>query len=576
MNEREVGLRRPPVRAGRSSALRTALATLVLLRVVLLGWTAWKARFVMDEMGLLAQLRYFSDLYGAFDPIKTVLASYFFNAPRLLFDSSVPLLLAARALGFGVAVGLLLGAAAVSRRLTGSWLGGLVGVAALLAFTNFAERSFRLRTDGLAALFALLALLALVGRASRAGRAWLTGLAAGAAFLCTQKSVYVAVALGLGLLLGEGFTDGAWRRGAASAVRFSAGWTGVVLAYAVFFGGLDFVSVLRSVFLSPTAVAFDAFHAYQGLTRYRIVTLQQNLALYAMAALVVGWALATWRRRGVEVRSAALATATLVPLVFLHNQPWPYIFVLPQAFLAPWIAVLFGDEIALPRRWRRVAGWCLAGALLVPLPRAFSYPTVQSNGAQMAEIARAEAQLSPADKYFDGVGMLPGRLIAGPADRWWWDRPTILQLAAEFDRGEMGALEGILRDRPKLWLANYRTAALWPRIAPRLRSSYVRVSTFMVLAGARFGPGELEVEFDCPWPGPYRLYRSDGRAIEEPLAVGEGAAAEAITLSAGRHLVRRATAELPALLLPVDLLLEGPIPEGDEPVPDLFAGVYDG
>jgi hypothetical protein len=550
------------------------LGAYAALRVALLAWSSWSVRFVMDEMALLQQFVYFDKLYEGVDPIKTVLAIYFFNSPRLLFEDSVSLLLAGRALGFGVACGMAVAVALAARRLGGSWLGGLLGVATLLTFTNFAERAYRLRTDDAQALLAAIAVAAVLASRSLSAGAWRAGLATGTAFLCTQKAIYVAIAFGVGFLICEGWKAGAWRRALANAARFSTGWAVVLLAYALAFGGRRFVSVLEAILVGPSRFAVQTLHDYSGLERYRVLSLRQNFLLYLLAAAALVWVVRNWKAQPAATRVAAVATIVVAPLSFFHYQPWPYVFVLPQVFVAPWVAALLQPALGLTRTRRHILGWTCAAAFLLSLPRAFVYPAVHINDEQLQAVRWLEQQVRPDEKYFDGLGMLPTRVQAGGAYNWWWDRPALLQLARDLRAGDRRTIDEILRDQPKIWILNYRTMSVMPMLSPILRESFVRVSPMTLSSGVEFAAGQLERKFFCVWPGPYRLFGRDGRSLEQSVSIASGYPVAKVDLPFGWITVTRSSPESSAVLLPADTVLEAPLPAAEQPVPDLFQGVY--
>ena len=182
----------------------------------------------MDEMQFLSQFNDFREgLYTAVDPIKTVLAAVYFALPRLFFQDSASQLIGARVLGLLAGVMIAVLCAMTARRLYADRTMVLLVVGCLVTFTTFSERGFRIRADLLQALFAALGLVLAMGRGPSSRRSWWTGIAAGGAFICTQKAVYVLAAFLLATLLtGERET---WRGRVGLCLRLLAGWGAVLL-----------------------------------------------------------------------------------------------------------------------------------------------------------------------------------------------------------------------------------------------------------------------------------------------------------------------------------------------------------
>ena len=81
-------------------------------------------------------------------------------------------------------------AAVAAYRLHKNALATLFSVFVLLCFTNFLEHAFRVRNDSFAVMFAMLSLVAMLRVEKPRWSTYAAGLFGGAAFLCTQKSVY--------------------------------------------------------------------------------------------------------------------------------------------------------------------------------------------------------------------------------------------------------------------------------------------------------------------------------------------------------------------------------------------------
>ncbi len=544
------------------------LAAVVALKLGFLVWFALRARWVMDEF---AQ-GYFGHgieegLYRTIDPVKTAL-------PQLLFFSLLHGDLSSAGIHHGwrlmtlfAALGVVALIAVIARRLYASWTAALVAVFVLLSFSNFLESSSAVRNDTFAVLMVVAALAVALLARRRALSTWVPGVLAGLAFLCTQKTVYHTAALGIGILV-VGFDADRFRGALVRGLRFAAGFAIPLVLYAVAFGGLRFGEVLRAMFLSPFALTSMLSHYSEGLSRFVVQTLARNPVAYLVSAVGLVVSLVCWRETPVKVRAAAISTGLIVVLVFAHQQPWPYVFVMALPFLAIW-APLTLRIVPAPRRLLGL------GALLLLLSPSFvrNLRHLRHSSASQFELVReAERQLAPGDCYFDGIGMIPTRHIAGQYPWWWWDYPTLSTLRTRWDKGDRTEIENILRDQPKLWILNYRLSAFRERLAPTWSAATVRVSEFLLLTGCRVDPGQ-ETTFQNLWAGEYVLFDRDGRAVADEATVDGAPCREGCRVAPGTHRISTRAAEV-RFLLPHDFVATGPLPH-EGPVRDLFAGVYD-
>ncbi len=565
---RAAGPPRSAVDAGRIFV--AAAAAYCLAKLLFLGWFAWNARFVMDELGLASFFTRWrpSELYASVDPIKTVLHQCFYQLAVLLADDSVELMRIARLETLVLAVAVVAGVFALARRLGWNRAESLFSVCVLLSFSTYLERSFRVRSETLAVLFAVAALgLALAARRRRVA-ALSAGVATGGAFLTTQKSVYFVLALGLAYLL-EAALERPRRRGLVLALLFAAGNLAALAAYGLWFGGGRALEVVAMVFTSPLEVAVVADDYYWNLRRYVLQTLTHNELAYGLSFL--GLAAAAWGWRGLarERRFALVATAVVALFVFAHNQPWPYVFVMVLPFLAAWspgaLRLLAGERGSRP-------ALLLAALFLL----AFSFARnveylAHDNREQVRVMRQAEPLLAPEDRYADGTGMLPTRRWAG--EEWVWDAMTLAKIRRQLEAGESPALDRIFLDRPKLWIYNYRVAALWSALGPLLESSYVPVYPNVLLAGVRVEPGR-PTELVSFWGGEFGLYDESGRPAATPFTIDGREVAGRVALEPGRYAVASpATGGPPLFLLPAGLELP-PLGAVDRPI-RLYDGVYE-
>lgn len=563
----------PAVAPPRAEQVRRAafliLAAVLVSRVLLLPVLAWNSRYAMDEYTQATYPLYIpTGFYDGLDPIKTVLYIYVFEAAHRLTHHAVDLLHVARMEGALLAF---LAAAAVlgiSLRLGRSRFEAWFAVSTLFSFTNFMERSFRIRSDTVAVAFAACAVFVSVGGEGPA-RAFLSGLLAGGAFLSTQKAVYPLAALGLGLVA-SGLGSPSSRRQLARAGAFAGGVAAALLAYGMWFDLRNPFRVLSMVFLSP--MRFAPLHGnpfYAGIRGLYVgQTLVRNPVSYALCAFGLALALSRFRSASPRMRLAAVAGTIVTVLVFAHEQPWPYAFVMALLFLS-----LFAPD-ALSRLEERAAGrgpWVrLAACALLAwqLPRNFAYLD-HDNEVQNEVVEYAERLLGPEDRYFDGIGMVPTRHLTELAS---WEALVLDGVRAELARGDDGPILRILDAKPKLWILNYRIDQLRQYLPRLLDPSYVRVHPDVLLTGT-FLKDTRPATFVNRWPGRYQLFWADGSRSGEPWRLdGVEYSADGF-VPAGPHEVV-ALRSGPRYLLPAGTTFVTPLPVTSPP-DDLYRGVYD-
>jgi hypothetical protein len=543
----------------------------IAVKIALLAIAAVNTRYVMDELALLqwsGQVDV-SELYKSIDPIKTVLTLPLFRVLFRLFDSSLEIVEAARWTGLLCAVVSLTLIGLLARRASASPFVAAIAVFTATSFSNFFEQSFRVRTDTVALPFALASCLALTG-ARRFLSPLAGGLLVGAAFLCTQKAVYFVLAFGVALVASRATTAGP-RRAIEDGAVYGAAAALAVGAYALWFGGASWANVVSMVFEGPRYI-IDGTDAFSGLRGYVWQTLERNTANYLLCMSGLVYTLVRWRRLGAAERFVALATLGVTVFLFVHSQPWPYVFVWPQAMLAVFVSPLL-DGVSSRIRVRPGL-WVAASVALLStsLVRNVRYLGHDSR-AQLAAIAEAEANLGRNERYFDGIGMVVSRAVAGRYPDWWWDTPTLARLRSDLSRGDDRVLREIEGDRPKLYILNYRFLAVEEAIARLTRGGYVKVSDTLLLAGVPV-PARSVATFRCRWPGEYALFDVDGRSVAEPFVVDDGPAAGRQWIGRGEHRIEANLSDANRILLPADARVQGPLPRGGR-VPQLFANVYD-
>ena len=556
------------VTAGAKIAILACLL-FILIKLPLLVLAAFQARIVMDEFLQGAFSIVIPDgFYNGYDPVKTVLYAYVFDLARRVTHDAASLMLAARAEGLALALIVSFLVGWIGKRLGRTTPEILFSVAVLLSFSNFMERSFRVRSDSVSVFFITGAMTAATW--SGVPAAAVSGALAGAAFLSTQKAAFAVAALGIG------WASSALRppsriRAYGEALSFSAGFASALLAYAAWFGGFGTgaIAVVRMVFLSPLHFAAYGLTYYSGLGIYVSQTLERNALPYALC--LAGVLLAALRIGDLSDAARRLVTVSLIvpPCVFLGAQTWPYAFVLPIVTLA-----VFSPEV--PRLVAHRAPGLAEPVLLVLLAGlAFSIPRNvrylrASNEDQLRVVRVVEGLLAPEDRYLDGTWMIATRRHAG---KIWWDAPSIHAIVEAAKQGKFTELDAAFAEQPKVVILNYRTQTLEPLLAPYVFRSYVRVAPNALLSGSRIdGTGELL--FENHWAGHYRLYDANGRPWDAPLQVDGNATAGDVHVGLGPHRVALLGSTEPGFLLPAGLSLPGPLPE-TRPPEDLFRGVYD-
>ncbi len=542
------------------------MALLIAIKLAIVFVFAWHIRYVMDEMGQIGFAKYLGGgIYDTVQPTKALGFAAFYKLAHLIGGDAVAILRVGR---FQVA---LLGCAtlwmvyACARALGEDRLRSLAIVLVLLSFSNFAERIFRTISEPVAVFFAVAALLIVLRANSlRAKQLLIAGILSGMAFLTTQKSVYFNVALGLGLIadaaLARRYLDGIVR-----AAWLVLGWTVPVIAYCFAFPGVAPMRVARSIVSGPFEAATRGDAEYGGLGEFIVQTLFLNSILYAFCFAGMALALARIRTLDSKRRIALVFSVVITTLVFVHNQPWPYVFIMALPFVALWVLVPI-DRLAANPRHVRLAMAGLALALVLSFVRNARYLEFD-NAAQIIVVERAEALMKPTEVYFDGIGMVPNR--PEPSDLWL-DRHFVLATLDERENSE--AYRILTKDPPKVVLWSYRMEAVKPVIGSLIEDSYARVAPNLRLAGQRLSRGE-PVEFDTPIAGTYRLYDATGRSVSGRIDVDGAIYDSRVTLARGAKLVSLTDGPEDALLV-LEGSYEGRFARGPDN-PELFDGVYD-
>jgi hypothetical protein len=430
---------------------------------------------------------------------------------------------------------------ALARALRQPRMGATLVVLILLSFSNFIERIFETRAEPLATFFGTAALLVAVRAEDRRERIVAAGVLGGLAFLSTQKAIYFDVALGLAFVgdaalarrFGEGIARGAW---------LVLGWLVPIVLYCLAFGGTHPLAIVQNLAFGPVEVASAQTAAeYGGLRQFVVQTLIRNALLYAFCFAGIVLALLRIGSLTGPTRIALIFTVVVTALVFAHNQPWPYVFVMALPFVALWALEPFD---ALAGRLYATTAWAVLG-IAVATSFARNIQALQiDNHAQLALIDRVEKLVGPKDVYFDAIGMLPNR--AEPSTLWL-DRHAILETLREGRASEAWRI--FTETPPKVIIWSYRMDAIQPVVGPLIHNGYVQIAPNIRIAGVRLQRGK-PTTFNVPVAGTFALYDLEGRSLDATLQVDGSDAKQPIRLKRSPvvMLLRAGAAE--ALLLP--------------------------
>ncbi len=484
---------------------------------------------VMDEFqGARAVHRVADQLpYRDFKPYKTVLG-YYLQLPALSLPGSIWERLLHVKLQMAGLNAVVLGAAAfvLSRRFDRRAV--VAGLALLVTMSTFLERSAELRVDMPTALAGLAGLLLLLEKRI----AW-AGIACGISFLVSQKGIYYILATEVALI---GWAVGARARDSwRNLLVFNLATAAPI---AIYLGVWSLLAGPTAVFGSAVGdagrIAIDRLEDIR--LRYWGRTVGRNPAFYGLAIAAL-WQLDRRRRAGSADRLDRLLLlygAALVILAALHQQPWPYFFVLLIPTL--WVLIVAGFDRGLPtwvkldpgRRLLAVVVLVVLG-LLLPLSR-LKANLERDNGFQRQMVELAEATLSEDDTYLAGVAMLWNREQAHTA-LGWLDRLQLARLEALSDADLTRLIAELRESPPKAILDNYRIHQLPHRLRLALVGLYE----------LRWGNLLLYSPVVDPEAASFRIaYSGEYEVLSEGPSVGtldgrEIALGEIVRLEAGRH-----------------------------------------
>jgi hypothetical protein len=544
---------------------RLIIGALIALKLVLLFVLALNSRFVMDEFGQLGYAKYLGNgLFDTVQPPKAVGFAVFYKLAHLMGWDAPSILIVGRIQTALLACATMAIVYACARALGENRVRALAVILVLLCFSNFIERIFRTIAEPLALFFAAAALLVIVrGQADKARYVIAAGVLSGLAFLATQKSVYFNVALGLAIVADAALAL-RYRDAAVRGSWLVLGWLIPIVGYCFLFGGTNPLAAAESLVFGPIEVATRGGAEYGGLRRYVLQTLTRNALLYLFCFTGMILELACIRRLDGRRRIALIFTVVITALVFTHDQPWPYVFIMALPFIALWSLTLF-DRIPADAGYRRLAWAALGLAIALSFGRNLFYLRFD-NADQLRLVQRAESLVGPRDRYFDGIGMLPNR---SEPSTLWLDRHYVLRTLHEARDSE--AYRIFSKDPPKVILWSYRMDAIYPVVAPLIRDSYVHIAPNLKIAGRQLTLAQPAV-FDVPIAGRYSLYSKSGTAVQGTLEVNGMVFDSMVQMQGGRNTIVLRSGGAEVLLLPEGLYAGRFEDKPDNPL--LFGDVY--
>lgn len=258
-------------------------------------------------------------------------------------------------------------------------------------------------------------------------------------------------------------------------------------------------------------------------------------------------------------------TTVITVLVFTHDQPWPYVFIMALPFMVLWIFVPF-EAVSSRQNYSVALYVLLALGVVAGFVRNANYWQID-NAAQLELASRANSLLGPDELYFDGIGMLPNRFEPSTL---WLDRHYILKTLDEGTSSE--AYQVITKQAPAMIIWSYRMDGIHPVVAPLIDDSYVQVAPNIRLIGRKLAVGQ-SVTFKVPRPGRYGLYSPSGQSITGTLKIDGNAVDLPLDLTVGPKIVTLQDGPAEALLLP-EGAYDNKLFEGEDRK-DLFDRVYE-
>jgi 4-amino-4-deoxy-L-arabinose transferase-like glycosyltransferase len=245
----------------------------------------------------------------------------------------------------------------ISRRLF-DWRAGVFAVLMMIGDQTFIERSRLLRNDYAAATFALLAfyLYEIARQRKRAGYYIASGLAAGAGVMCHTNILYMVIAIGMLILLRDG-----WRALGESKLYLFGLSAFAVMAYEVIYDLIDYPNFalqnrgddLHFRVLSPAGFWQNALEERLRYARWAAGSAlfddlpQATLHIFQLLAVcaviyLTFLLIRQWRRGRVIEEARVRVFIVLLTVVLFHAIIVSHKRIYYFAHLAPWFAIAVG------------------------------------------------------------------------------------------------------------------------------------------------------------------------------------------------------------------------------------------
>jgi hypothetical protein len=520
----------------------------------------------MDEFVQLGYAKYLG--HGLFDtiwPVKAVGYVVLYKVAHLIGWDAVSTLLTGRVMTAMLGCGVVAMIFACARSLAASRTQSLLVLVSLLSFSNFIERIFETRAEPLAVFFAVASLLVLLRGGPTTRGIFAAGVLTGMAFITTQKSIYFNLALGAALVIDAALLR-EFRVAFVRGALLLAGWLLPVVAYCFAFGGLAPLPVAQNLFFGPVDLVWEVPKAYTGMEHYLVETFKENALLYVVCVAGMGIGLARIGRLESRPRITLIFSILITAFIYLHNQPWPYVFVMALPFMALWVPTLFEALSSRPGN-AGLASLVVAAAVAISFVRNGVYLTQYGNAHQLEVVRNAERVTGESDRYFDGVGMLPNRSEPSPL---WLDRPLVLRSLEQGQDSELFAI--FTQSPPSTVIWSYRMDRVEPVIRRQLDVSYVKVAANIRVPGRDLERASPTI-FNAPIAGWYALYSNDGHALKGQIVVDGVAAKLPVFIREGTVTIELAGGPNRALLVKQGFYLG--IFNARAPDYALFDNVYD-
>jgi hypothetical protein len=423
----------------------------------------------------------------------------------------------------------------------------------LAGFSNFLDRSIRVRTDLLSTALSFGALYFVCASTLTVRTMAIAGLCLGLAFITTQKAAYFVLAFAVAL------TARAWIEGrlhphpirryllmaSASGAVFFIPLGGIAL-WAQLTDRLD--ELIDQCFRYGVQTGLVA-QTYSWTTIFMWESMERSPGFWAFgiigAAALTAHALRPPRDDTDETRLArarlgalGLWSVTMLALIGRHTVKFPYVFMtlapclaLAGAFPLSWLGNYALDRVR-SRPAIAVAILAAVAVVLVGIPARDHFMNLEAGRivTQRQVMERAEALAAPDEAIFDGIGIVVTRRRATPwsmTARWQQERMA----GADYD------LIGALREsRPTVSISNYRMKQLFPLEQAFITRYFVHdwANVFVVGTKIEFeAPDDQEVEVDLLATADYAILSPDNL----PVLIDGRQAQDIERLEAGKHRV---------------------------------------